>query len=316
MRTKETLIEGEFFHLAIVYDGSGKAAGIKLFVDGKPVEIETVRDSLSGSTRAAAPLEIGNRKLGNAFKGRLDDVRIYGRQLAPAEIAQLALDQPARASLLLSAAQRSKDQKKKLREYFLAHDAPEPLHAAFADRQRAEARKEDLDWTVPSAMVMEEMEKPRDTFILARGDYRNQTEKVTPGVPGALPPLSSDLPANRLGLAKWLVSPTNPLTARVAVNRYWQMYFGTASSRPPRISARRAKRPVHPELLDWLATEFVRTRLGYPRHAAADRHFRGLPPGLARDSGAAGERSRKPAAGARSALPPARRGGARQRPVS
>jgi len=259
VRTKETLIEGDFSHLAITYDGSGKAAGIKLFVDGKPAEIETLHDSLSGPIRNTAPLEIGNRKLGNPFKGRLDDFRIYSRLLSPAEIAGLALDEPARASLAMSAGQRSKNQKEKLRAYFLTHDAPEPLRVAFASRQQAEAHKEDLDWTVPSSMVMDEMEKPRDTFILARGDYRNQTDKVTPGVPGALPPMASDLPANRLGLARWLVSPGNPLTARVAVNRYWQMYFGHGIVKTTEDFGSQGEAPVNPELLDWLATEFVRT---------------------------------------------------------
>ncbi len=259
VRTKEPLIQGEFSHLGLVYDGSGKAAGIKLFVDGQPAEIETVRDSLSGATRTPAPLEIGNPRLGNAFKGRLDDVRIYGRALAPAEIAQLAQDQPTRATLYVPAAQRSKDQKKKLREYFLAHDAPEPLRTAFAERRRALARKEDLDWTVPSSMVMQEAMAPRDTFILARGDYRNHTEKVTPGVPGMLPQLGRDLPANRLGLAKWLVGPTNPLTARVAVNRYWQIYFGHGIVKTTEDFGSQGEAPVHPELLDWLATEFVAT---------------------------------------------------------
>ena len=76
-------------------------------------------------------------------------------------------------------------------------------------------------------MVMAEMEKPRDTFVLARGDYRNHDEKVQPGVPAMLPPLPKDAPRNRLTLAKWLVDPAHPLTARVAVNRFWQMYFGT-----------------------------------------------------------------------------------------
>jgi hypothetical protein len=259
VRTKEPLIQGDFFHLSIVYDGSGKAAGIKLFVDGQPAEIATVHDGLTGSTSTSAPLEIGNKQLGNAFKGRLDDVRIYGRALAPAEIVQLAEDQPARATLFLPAAQRSKDQKKKLREYFLAHDAPEPLRAAFASQKRALARKEDLDWSVPSSMVMQEMIVPRDTYILARGDYRNHTEKVTPGVPGMLPQLGNDLPANRLGLAKWLVGPTNPLTARVAVNRYWQMYFGHGIVKTPEDFGSQGEAPVHPELLDWLATEFIRT---------------------------------------------------------
>ncbi len=160
VRAKETLVENDFYHLAITYDGSGKAAGIRLFVDGKPAEIETVHDSLMGAIRTEAPFEIGNRKLGNAFKGRLDDIRIYSRVLAPAEIGQLALDEPARVSLTMSAGQRSKDQKEKLRAYFLTHEAPEPLRVAFSSRRQAEALKDDLDWTVPSAMVMDEMEKP------------------------------------------------------------------------------------------------------------------------------------------------------------
>src|SRR4026209_2050840 len=75
-------------------------------------------------------------------------------------------------------------------------------------------------------MVMAEMKKPRETFVLARGDYRNQTEKVEPGVPAFLPPLPKDAPLNRLTLGRWLVDPSHPLTARVAVNRFWQMYFG------------------------------------------------------------------------------------------
>ena len=258
VRTKE-LLEGDFFHLAINYDGSGKAAGFKLFVDGKPAEIETVRDSLSGAVRTSTPLEIGNKEIGHAFKGRLDDFRIYSRQLAPGEIAQLANDEPARISLFMSEGQRSKEQREKLREYFLTHDAPEPLRVAFEERRRAETQKEDLDWTVPSSMVMEEMEKPRDTFILARGDYRNHTEKVTPGVPAMLPQLPKDLPANRLGLARWLVSPENPLTARVAVNRYWQMYFGYGIVKTAEDFGSQGEAPVHPELLDWLATEFIRT---------------------------------------------------------
>ena len=258
VRTKEPLVEGEFFHLGIVYDGSGKAAGIKVFVDGRPAEIEAVHDSLSGATLTSAPLEIGNQH-GNPFKGRLDDVRIYGRPLAPAEIVQLAQDQPVRAALFLPAAQRPKDQGKKLREYFLTHDAPEPLRSAFADRQRALALKEDLNWTVPSSMVMQEMLIPRDTYILARGDYRNHTDKVTPGVPGMLPPLAQDVPANRLGLAKWMVSPTNPLTARVAVNRYWEMYFGHGIVKTTENFGSQGEPPVHPELLDWMATEFIRT---------------------------------------------------------
>jgi hypothetical protein len=106
---------------------------------------------------------------------------------------------------------------------------------------------------------MAEMEKPRDTFVLARGDYRNQTEKVQPGVPAVLPPIPKDAALNRLTLAKWLVDPKHPLTARVAVNRFWQMYFGHGITKTQEDFGVRGEPPVHPELLDWLATEFVRT---------------------------------------------------------
>ncbi len=108
-------------------------------------------------------------------------------------------------------------------------------------------------------MVMGELKKPRESFVLARGDYRNQTEKVQPGVPAMLPPLPADAPLNRLALAKWLVQPDHPLTSRVAVNRFWQMYFGHGIVKTQEDFGVQGEPPVHPELLDWLATEFVRT---------------------------------------------------------
>jgi len=107
--------------------------------------------------------------------------------------------------------------------------------------------------------MMAEMSKPRDTFVLGRGQYDNKGEKVTPGVPSFLPPMSHDMPPNRLGLAKWILDPSNPLTARVAVNQYWQQYFGTGIVKTAEDFGSQGEPPSHPELLDWLATEFVRT---------------------------------------------------------
>ena len=100
---------------------------------------------------------------------------------------------------------------------------------------------------------------PRDTFVLLRGAYDKPGDKVTPAVPSFLPPMPADAPRNRLGLARWLVDPANPLTARVAVNRYWQMYFGTGIVKTAEDFGSQGEAPSHPELLDWLATEFVRT---------------------------------------------------------
>jgi hypothetical protein len=107
-------------------------------------------------------------------------------------------------------------------------------------------------------MVMSELEKPRDTFVLARGDYRNRTDKVEPGTPSVLPPLGVQGRANRLHLAQWLVNPSHPLTARVAVNRYWQMYFGTGLVKTAENFGSQGEPPSHPELLDWLASEFIK----------------------------------------------------------
>jgi hypothetical protein len=117
----------------------------------------------------------------------------------------------------------------------------------------------DLEGKARTTMVMEEMGKPRETHLLIRGQYDKPGEKVTPGVPSFLPPLPPGAPANRLGLADWLVSPSNPLTARVAVNRYWQLFFGTGIVKTSEDFGSRGEPPSHPELLDWLATEFIRS---------------------------------------------------------
>jgi hypothetical protein len=143
--------------------------------------------------------------------------------------------------------------------FFLEEHAPAETRQA---RQRVLAlrkQREQLVESFPTTMVMVEMEKPRDTFVLNRGEYDKHGEKVQPGVPACLPPLPGGFPRNRLGLAHWLVDPANPLTARVAVNRYWQMYFGTGLVKTVDDFGSQGEWPVHPELLDWLATEFVRT---------------------------------------------------------
>jgi hypothetical protein len=259
VQTKDRLILGTWYHIAIDYDGSGKASGLRICLDGKPRQIDVIQDHLAGSIRTPATLQIGNKKLGFAYKGQMDDLRIYNRQLGAEEIEQLALHQPARGTLLIAPAKRSKDQRDRLREYFLSYDAPEPVRKVYADLKSLRAQKERLDEIVPTSMVMEEMTKPRDTFVLARGDYRNKGEKVTRGVPPIFPPLPKDAPVNRLGLAKWLLDPSHPLTARVAVNRYWQMYFGAGLVKTAEDFGSQGEPPSHPELLDWLATEFMRT---------------------------------------------------------
>jgi hypothetical protein len=263
IKTQTRIRMGQAQHLVLNYDGSGKASGVRLFLDGKLVAVEVIRDRLTGSIQNSSPLEIGNKELANAYRGQLDDLRIYRRQLEAAEIEQLSLHNPIRWMLSSDTSKFTKEQRdarrERLREYFLTFDAPEPYRNTYAELTRLRKEKLELDKKVPTSMVMHESEQPRETFLLIRGDYRNHGEKVSTGVPSSLPPLPGDAPANRLGLARWLLDPAHPLTARVAVNRYWQMYFGLGIVRTAEDFGSQGEVPVHPELLDWLATEFIRT---------------------------------------------------------
>jgi hypothetical protein len=259
LRTRERLTLGDWYHVTMSYDGSGKAAGLRLYLNGKPLTPEIVSDTLAGPTRSDAPLRVGSAPLGPPFRGQLDDLRLYNRILAPAEIEQLALHYRARAVLSGVTGKRSRDEAAYLRDYFLTYAAPETLRTANAELKALRLERTELQKAIPSAMVMADMKVPRDTFVLARGDYRNQTEKVQPGVPSMLPALPEGAPLNRLTLARWLVDPKHPLTARVAVNRFWQTYFGLGIVKTQEDFGVQGEPPVHPELLDWLATEFIRT---------------------------------------------------------
>jgi hypothetical protein len=207
-----------------------------------------------------AALQIGNKQLGKPFAGSIDDLRLYGRVLTREQIERLAIHYAPRVIISGVTGKRTNADAAAVREYFLTYAAPAPQRTAYSELKALRSQKQDLEQTIPTAMVMSELKTPRDTFVLARGDYRNQTEKVQPGVPAMLPPLPSDAPLNRLTLAKWLVDPKHPLTSRVAVNRFWQMYFGYGIVKTQENFGVQGDPPVHPELLDWLATEFIRTK--------------------------------------------------------
>ena len=239
-------------HIAVNYDG----AAFHVFVNGSQVTTEAFQPEATIPT--GADLEI------NGFKGRLDDFRIYDRQLNPEEIAYLSSQETLRAILSTLPDKRSKEQKAWIRDYYLVKAAAPRDQRAWAELKALREDEKKLTAQIPTTMVMSELtEKPRESFILARGDYRNQTEKVTAGVPSVLPPLPEAVngaPANRLSLARWLMDPANPLTARVAVNRYWQMYFGTGIVKTLENFGSQGESPSNQALLDWLATEFIRTK--------------------------------------------------------
>ena len=156
----------------------------------------------------------------------------------------------------LDCGQRTAAQQAEIRRYYRTRVAPEcRLLADSLDRLRHE--RADLALSIPTAMVMEELPKPRDTFMLIRGQYDKHGEKVAADVPAFLPPLPQGAPRNRLTLARWLVDPAHPLTARVTVNRFWQAFFGTGLVKTAEDFGSQGELPSHPALLDWLAAEFV-----------------------------------------------------------
>jgi hypothetical protein len=260
VETERSLSSGCWYHLMVTYDGSRTAQGIRVYIDGRPHKIKVLLDDLNQSFKTSQPLRIGS---GGGPQGRLRglvaDVRIYDDRLSAEEVELVAARETIRAIVAIPAEQRTAGQARKLRAYFLEQHAPRTIREAHRPVLALRDRKAKLLASFPTTMVMEEMPKPRDTFVLIRGQYDKPGEKVTPGVPKTLSSLPRGVKNDRLGFARWLMDPANPLTARVAVNRYWQMYFGTGLVKTAEDFGSQGEWPSHPELVDWLATEFMRT---------------------------------------------------------
>jgi hypothetical protein len=260
--TKKAVSLSAWHHILMTYDGSKKAAGVKIYLDGKPEALDVVNDKLRDTIRTDRPLHLGRRGASLPFRGKLDDFQVFGLELTAENAAQLAAGKPpelAASLLAVSRDQRTPEQQARVRRFYL--DRIDAEHARLKSELAETARRRaDLEKALPMVMVMEEMQKPRDTFVLKRGAYDHPAEKLTPGVPAVFPPLpTTPRAANRRNLAKWLVDPGHPLTARVAVNRWWQMYFGTGLVKTVEDFGVTGEFPSHPDLLDWLATELVRT---------------------------------------------------------
>jgi hypothetical protein len=259
--TKQPLSLNAWHHLSMSYDGSRKAAGVRIYVDGKPQPLDVSSDKLQGTIRTDKPLHLGKRGQSAPFKGKIDDVQLFASALTTDDAARLAQGQSVGAIgeiLALAPARRDAAQQSALRRYYLDVVDPEARRhrSELADLDRQLAA---LDKAGVPVMVMAEMSPPRQAHLLKRGQYDQPGDKVQPGVPALLPPLPKDAPTNRLGLARWMVDPAHPLTARVAVNRWWSMYFAAGLVESVEDFGLQGELPSHPELLDWLATELIRT---------------------------------------------------------
>jgi hypothetical protein len=253
---KDKFSGGQWRHLVITYDGSSKAAGLRVYVDGKLSEVDVRRDSLSGSIASKEPWRIGWKGTGIGFEGSVDEFRLYDRAINADEVTALHWREFLEGTLTTAQGQRIRSTSDKLEAYYIEHHGTPELvklsqQVMDARSNEAEARKKIL-----SIAVMQEMPKPRETHILTRGQYDQPGEKVTFAVPAALGRLPASAPQNRLGLTQWLVSRDNPLTARVVVNRLWAQCFGDGLVRTPNDFGLQGEAPDQPELLDFLALRF------------------------------------------------------------
>ena len=256
--TKAKLKKDQWQHVFVTYDGSSKAAGIKIYFDGMEQPWNVNEDRLQSTIRNQVPLHLGRRNPGSPFQGAIDEVYLFQRQLPPAEVQALAGADPIRPILAVAPADRTKSQQQTLRNHFL-NTVDKTYPSLTADLNKARSELTQLEKPLTTVMVMSDVAKMRPTYILDRGNYASprKDQEVRMGVPSALPPLPEGAAGNRLGLAKWLVQPNHPLTARVTVNRYWHMLFGRGIVSTLEDFGAQGEWPSHPELLDWLAVDFV-----------------------------------------------------------
>jgi hypothetical protein len=260
VRSRSAITQNEWQHIAVTYDGSSTAAGLRIFLNGQPLASDTLRDRIqkkaSLPTYGAGHLTLGQRFRDRGFKdGDLDELRIYDRALTSVEIANRH-DGKAFAAALAD----PKTHRDELEAYYFS---AVDIDARKAKQKLRDARQHFIDAEEPiqEVPVMDDMPAPRPTFILARGRYdapKNEANRVGRDTfAKLLMPFPKDAPRNRLGLARWLTDPRHPLTARVFVNRMWVRFFGRGLVTTPENFGQQGALPTHPELLDWLSRDFI-----------------------------------------------------------
>ena len=255
----------QWTHVAIVYDGSSHAAGQRLYVNGNPADVAVVKDRLTrdikyrpewgDSNSGGVEMSLGARFRDVGFRhGAIDELSVYDHEISPLEVLKLSREfrvsaAPAdEATINLPASAR-------LEHYLLRND--QPYQTATKELQALRNQENELVTLVKQIMTMRELPEPRQTHVLKRGAYDAQGELVTADTPASILPFPADYPRNRLGLAKWMTDDRNPLTSRVAVNRLWSLFFGRGLVASLEDLGGQGQTPSHPELLDWLARDFM-----------------------------------------------------------
>ena len=261
IKTIEPVQVQKWTHVVVTYDGSSRASGLQIYVDGKLAPIEIVRDCLSKEITGGGgdTIDLAERFRDRGFRGgKIDEFRVFQHTVSPFEVGALfAPNEPLGASgfveemELIAASGISR-----LKEHYFLSESDQLKQLT---KQLAEERKKlyDLQDAVTEIMVMRELHTPKPAYVLTRGEYNLRGDEVHAGTPAALSPFPEGQPKNRLGLARWTVAPEHPLTARVTVNRVWQSIFGRGLVKTSEDFGSQGSRPVYPQVLDVLAVRFV-----------------------------------------------------------
>jgi hypothetical protein len=258
---KKPLPLNQWTHVVVTSDGSSRAAGLQMYVDGRVAEIEVIRDHLTkqitGGGHDGDNIALAARFRDHGFThGAIDEFRVFNRELTPLEALAAFAPEKAASLFALSAKELAAENRDQLFGYYLATvDAEWSKHldTLKAARQQANEAADQQH----EIMVMRELPQPKKAYVLFRGQYDQHREEVHAGTPAVLPPMAAGLPRNRLGLARWLTDRGHPLTARVTVNRIWQNLFGRGIVKTAEDFGSQGSPPSHPELLDWLALDFI-----------------------------------------------------------
>ena len=261
IRAKEPLALNEWTHVAVTNDGSGRAEGLRIFVNGTLAATETIRDHLTRDITGGGGdnISLGERFRDRGFKGgAIDDLRIFSRMLTPLEALATFKPESANAVLAKQSSALTDADREALLDYFLAtadEDWKKQLDALAA--ARGEAVK--FSSSQREIMVMRELPQPKKAYVLFRGQYDQRRDEAPAIVPAWLAPFPANAPKNRLGLAQWLTDPQHPLTARVTVNRVWLNIWGRGLVKTAEDFGSQGARPLYPEVLDWLAARFIQS---------------------------------------------------------
>ena len=259
VRSRVPLPVQRWVHVGFTYDGSSNAAGLRLFIDGQPAETYVVQDQLVKNITGGGNdnITIGERFRDRGFSGgKVDEFRVFNRRLTAIEIGHLFDGRSLRDLLRAPVEKLKPGERESLQEYYLT-TSDDMYQQQLQKVKELRQTGSSLVDAIQEVMVMRERRQRRPTFVLKRGAYDAPLGEVQPGTPAIFPDPPKDAPRNRLGLTQWLTQPSHPLTARVAVNRFWQTLFGQGLVHTPEDFGSQGNPPTHPQLLDWLAVDFV-----------------------------------------------------------